>query len=242
MQKAAQRVSDAVKKRFLIFVGAPGAGKGTQTHMLVEKYGLPSVCAGDLLRHHAEHDTATRNLLAQGKLVPEELTAQLMLQSIMKIPSEQDKNEAVILDGFPRNEKQYTIFTHWFKNYQHLFDKQRSLFIVLDAHDDAIHERLLGRRIHLASGRSYHDRFRPPQVHNKDDITGEPLIRRDDDSNEAAIAQRLVNYKEKTNIMLHMASQEFHTITIEHSNSYHHVFEKVEQAIHHAEFLRQQKM
>ena len=174
----------------LILLGAPGAGKGTQAVFLVEKFGIPQISTGDMLRAAVNAGTplglAARKIMDEGKLVSDELIVDLVKQRI----AQADCLDGFLFDGFPRTIAQAKA----------LRDAGTRLDYVLEvAVDDArIIERLAGRRVHLASGRTYHVAFNPPKSAGKDDSTGEDLIQREDDS-EDTVRKRLAVYHAQTN-------------------------------------------
>ena len=173
----------------LILLGGPGAGKGTQAGYIKEKYGIPQISTGDMLRAHVKNGTelgiAAKKIMDSGALVSDDIIIGMVKQRI----TEADCAKGFLFDGFPRTIPQA--------------DAMKSAGIKLDyvveiAVDDAeIIERMSGRRVHLPSGRTYHVKFNPPKVAGKDDVTGEDLIQRDDDK-EATVKTRLDVYHVQT--------------------------------------------
>jgi adenylate kinase len=173
----------------ILLLGVPGAGKGTQAQFLMEKYGIPQIATGDMLRGAIRAGsplgTKAKSYMDKGALVPDQLVTELAKERI-KLP---DCANGFIMDGFPRTLPQA--------------DALRSAGVDLDfvieieVGDDDILRRMSGRRVHLASGRSYHVEFNPPKVAGKDDLTGEPLVQRADD-NEATVKARLAVYHAQT--------------------------------------------
>ena len=173
----------------LILLGGPGAGKGTQAGYIKEKYGIPQISTGDMLRTHVKNGTelgiAAKKIMDSGALVSDDIIIGMVKQRI----TEADCAKGFLFDGFPRTIPQA--------------DAMKSAGIKLDyvveiAVDDAeIIERMSGRRVHLPSGRTYHVKFNPPKVMGKDDVTGEDLIQRDDDK-EATVKTRLDVYHQQT--------------------------------------------
>ena len=173
----------------LILLGGPGAGKGTQAGYIKEKYGIPQISTGDMLRAHVKNGTelgiAAKKIMDSGALVSDDIIIGMVKQRI----TEADCAKGFLFDGFPRTIPQA--------------DAMKSAGIKLDyvveiAVDDAeIIERMSGRRVHLPSGRTYHIKFNPPKVAGKDDVTGEDLIQRDDDK-EATVKTRLDVYHVQT--------------------------------------------
>ena len=174
---------------FLVFLGAPGVGKGTVAAKLSAERGIPHISTGDIFRSHIRNKTELGKrvtaILDKGELVPDKLTIELISSRL----KESDIAEhGGILDGFPRTVEQATALDG-------LISLKWAILFTLD--NATIIERLSGRRIHPASGRVYHIKFNPPQAAGKDDITGEDLIQRPDDQEEA-IRQRLAVYDEQT--------------------------------------------
>ena len=173
----------------LILLGGPGAGKGTQAGFIKEKFGIPQISTGDMLRTHVKNGTdlglAAKKIMDAGVLVSDDIIIGMVKQRI----TEPDCANGFLFDGFPRTIPQA--------------DAMKSAGIKLDyvveiAVDDAeIIERMSGRRVHLPSGRTYHVKFNPPKVAGKDDVTGEDLIQRVDDS-EDTVKHRLDVYHQQT--------------------------------------------
>lgn len=172
----------------LILLGSPGAGKGTQAAFLVENFGIPQISTGDMLRAAIKEGTplgrAAKVNMDAGKLVSDDIIVGLVMERI----ANSDCDNGFLLDGFPRTIAQA--------------DALKANGIYLDAvveinvDDQVIIERMSGRRVHEASGRSYHVVFNPPKVEGKDDITGEPLIQRIDDAEETVRTRLDVYHKE----------------------------------------------
>ena len=173
----------------IILIGAPGAGKGTQATFLKEKYKLPQVSTGDMLREAVKGKTdlglRAESFMNQGLLVPDNLIIDLVKLRI----NEDDCKNGFLLDGFPRTIPQA----------QAMIDAKISIDYVIEVAvpDKEIINRLSGRRIHPTSGRIYHITNNPPTKDGIDDVTGEPLIIRDDDK-ESTIIKRLKTYHEQT--------------------------------------------
>lgn len=173
----------------LILLGPPGAGKGTQAKAICEKYSIPQISTGDMLRAAVRAETSlgieAKKVMDTGELVSDDLILQLVRDRI----SEDDCASGYLLDGFPRTIAQ----AEGMKKLGIGVD-----FVVeLQVADAEIIERISGRRIHLASGRVYHVKFNPPKTENLDDESGEPLIQRDDDA-EQTVRKRLQVYHEQT--------------------------------------------
>ena len=177
----------------IILLGAPGAGKGTQAQFIMNKFGIPQISTGDMFRSAIKAGTElgkqAKALMDEGKLVPDELTVALVKDRI----SQPDCANGFLLDGFPRTIPQADA----------LKDSGVKIDYVLefDVPDEVIVERMSGRRVHQASGRSYHIVYNPPKVEGKDDVTGEDLIIRADDKPETVL-DRLAVYHKQTSPLI----------------------------------------
>ncbi len=173
----------------IILLGAPGAGKGTQAQFLMNKYGIPQISTGDMLRAAIKEGTAmglaAKQVMDAGQLVSDEIIIGLVKERIAK----PDCAKGFLLDGFPRTIPQADAM----KDNGVLVDH----VIEFDVPDDVIVERMSGRRVHPASGRVYHVTYNPPKVAGKDDVSGEDLVIRDDDKEET-VRKRLGVYHEQT--------------------------------------------
>jgi adenylate kinase len=182
----------------LILLGAPGAGKGTQASFLCKHYGIPQVSTGDMLRAAVKAGTplgvAAKKVMDAGALVSDDIIIGLVKERI----AQPDCANGFLFDGFPRTIAQAEAM----KNANVLLDA----VLEIDVPDEAIIERMSGRLFHIASGRSYHVKFNPPKVAGHDDVTGEPLIQRDDDK-EATVRKRLEVYQSQTRPLVEYYSQ-----------------------------------
>ncbi|MWP62357.1 adenylate kinase [Gilliamella sp. Pas-s25] len=173
----------------IILLGAPGAGKGTQAQFIMQKYGIPQISTGDMLRAAVKAGTAlglqAKELMDAGKLVTDELVIALVKERI----AQSDCANGFLLDGFPRTVPQADAMKAAGIDIDYVLE--------FDVPDAVIIDRMSGRRIHAASGRVYHIRHNPPKVENIDDVTGEPLTIRKDD-NEDIVRKRLVEYHDLT--------------------------------------------
>ena len=173
----------------IILLGAPGAGKGTQATFLRTKFNIPQISTGDMLRSAVTNKTelgvSAKDFMDRGLLVPDDLIINLVKLRI----NEDDCKNGFLLDGFPRSIPQAQAMKDIGINIDYVIEIQ--------VPDEDIIERLSGRRIHLKSGRIYHIKYNPPKEKGKDDITGEPLIIRDDDIKET-ILKRLETYHHQT--------------------------------------------
>ncbi|PHM47774.1 adenylate kinase [Xenorhabdus miraniensis] len=173
----------------IILLGAPGAGKGTQAQFIMEKYGIPQISTGDMLRAAVKAGTElglkAKELMDNGKLVTDELVIALVEERI----KQDDCRNGFLLDGFPRTIPQADAMKEAGIKIDSVLE--------FDVPDEIIVERIIGRRVHAPSGRVYHIRFNPPKVENKDDVTGEELTIRKDDQ-EDTVRKRLVEYHAQT--------------------------------------------
>jgi adenylate kinase len=173
----------------LILLGAPGAGKGTQAKFICEKYSIPQISTGDMLRAAVREGTPlgleAKKIMDSGGLVSDDIIIGLVKDRL----TQPDCAKGYLFDGFPRTIPQA----------QAMKDAAVPLDYVveIDVPFEAIIERMSGRRVHVASGRSYHLRYNPPKIAGKDDVTGEDLIQRDDDQ-EATVRKRLEVYDAQT--------------------------------------------
>ncbi|MDX6913810.1 adenylate kinase [Pectobacterium colocasium] len=173
----------------IILLGAPGAGKGTQAQFIMEKYGIPQISTGDMLRAAVKAGTElgkqAKEIMDAGKLVTDELVIALVKERI----AQDDCRNGFLLDGFPRTIPQADAMKEAGINVDYVIE-----FAVPD---ELIIDRIVGRRVHAASGRVYHVKFNPPKVEGKDDVTGEELTIRKDD-HEDTVRKRLVEYHQQT--------------------------------------------
>ena len=173
----------------LILLGAPGAGKGTQAAFIVEKFGVPQISTGDMLRAAVKAGTPlgleARKHMDAGGLVPDDVIIGLVRERIRQ----PDCANGFLFDGFPRTIPQADALKAAGVLLDHVIE--------IDVADSEIIQRLSGRRSHLASGRTYHLLFNPPRNAGKDDITGEDLTQRDDDR-EDVVRKRLEVYQSQT--------------------------------------------
>jgi adenylate kinase len=173
----------------LILLGGPGAGKGTQAGFITERFGIPQISTGDMLRAAVKAGTplgqAAKKVMDAGELVSDEIIIGLVKERIQQ----PDCEKGFLFDGFPRTIPQAEAMK------EHGIQIDYVVEVVVD--DQEIVKRMSGRRVHLASGRTYHVVFNPPKVEGKDDVTGEDLIQRDDDQEET-VRKRLAVYHEQT--------------------------------------------
>lgn len=173
----------------VILLGSPGSGKGTQAQFITEKYAIPQISTGDMLRAAVREDIefgrAAKKTMHEGGLVSDEIISGLIKDRIVQ----SDCSNGFLLDGFPRTIAQAESLLAMGVGIDHVIE--------IAVADDEIIKRMGGRLVHLESGRTYHIEFNPPKVANKDDVTGEPLIQRDDDQ-EATVKKRLDVYHQQT--------------------------------------------
>ena len=177
----------------LILLGAPGAGKGTQANFIKEKFGIPQISTGDMLRAAVKAGTplgiAAKQVMDAGGLVSDDLIIGLV-KSRLEQP---DCAKGYLFDGFPRTIPQADALKEAGVGIDYVLE--------IDVPDNVIVERMSGRRVHPASGRVYHLKFNPPKVDSKDDVTGEDLILREDD-HETTVKKRLNVYHEQTEVLV----------------------------------------
>ena len=182
----------------LILLGAPGAGKGTQAAFICQKYGIPQISTGDMLRAAVKAGTPlglqAKGVMESGGLVSDDLIINLVKERI----AQPDCAKGFLFDGFPRTIPQAEAMKSAGVKLDYVLE--------IDVPFDAIIERMSGRRSHPASGRTYHITFNPPKVEGKDDVTGEPLVQRADDQ-EDTVRKRLDVYSQQTRPLVDYYSQ-----------------------------------
>jgi adenylate kinase len=173
----------------LILLGPPGAGKGTQATIICKQFGIPQISTGDMLRAAVKAGTPlgqqAQTIMAAGGLVSDEIIIGLVRERLQAA----DCAKGYLLDGFPRTIPQAEAMKANGIRIDHLLE--------IDVADEEIIQRMSGRRVHPGSGRTYHVRFNPPKVEGRDDISGEPLIQREDDKEET-VRKRLEVYRAQT--------------------------------------------
>jgi len=178
----------------LILLGGPGAGKGTQAAFITQRYRIPQISTGDMLRAAVKAGTplglAAKKVMERGDLVSDEVIIGLVRERILA----DDAKNGFLFDGFPRTIPQADAMKNAGVDLEHVVE--------IAVPDELIVERMSGRRVHLASGRSYHVKFNPPKVDMKDDVTGEPLVQRADDKEET-VRNRLAVYHRQTEPLVH---------------------------------------
>ena len=173
----------------LILLGPPGAGKGTQANFIREKFGIPQISTGDMLRAAVKAGTPlgveAKKVMDAGHLVSDEIIIGLVKERLKHA----DCAKGYLFDGFPRTIPQAEAMKTASVPIDYVLE--------IDVPDDEIITRMSGRRVHPASGRTYHVKFNPPKAEGRDDATGEPLVQRDDDK-EATVRNRLDVYRKQT--------------------------------------------
>jgi adenylate kinase len=183
----------------IILLGGPGAGKGTQANYIKEKYQIPQISTGDMLRAHVKAGTelgvAAKKIMDEGGLVSDDIIMGMVKERI----AEDDCSNGYLFDGFPRTIPQAESLKE--------AGVPIDAVVEIDVPDDEIIKRMSGRRVHLASGRTYHVIYNPPKTEGKDDVTGEALIQRDDD-HEETVKARLKVYHDQTEPLISFYSKE----------------------------------
>ena len=177
----------------LILLGAPGAGKGTQANFIREQFGIPQISTGDMLRAAVKAGTPlgleAKAIMDAGGLVRDDIIIGLVKERI----AQPDAAKGFLFDGFPRTIPQAEAMV--------AAGVEIDYVVEIDVPDANIVDRMAGRRVHVASGRTYHVKYNPPKVEGKDDETGEDLIQRDDDKEEVVL-KRLGVYHEQTEVLV----------------------------------------
>lgn len=173
----------------LILLGPPGAGKGTQAAFICERYRIPQISTGDMLRAAIQAGTAlgraAQKVMDAGQLVPDEVVVKMVTERL----AQPDCMRGFLFDGFPRTVSQAEAMKAGAVPIEHVLE--------IDVPEAEIVLRMSGRRVHPASGRTYHLKFNPPRVPDRDDATGEPLVQREDDR-EDTVRERLEVYRRQT--------------------------------------------
>ncbi len=182
----------------MILLGGPGAGKGTQANLIKDKYGIPQISTGDMLRAAVKAGTSlgieAKKVMDAGGLVSDDIIMGLIKERI----KQPDAANGYLFDGFPRTIPQAEAMKADGIDIDYVVE--------IDVDDEEIIRRMSGRRVHLESGRTYHVIFNPPKEEGKDDETGEPLIQRDDDEEET-VRKRLAVYHDQTEPLIDYYSQ-----------------------------------
>ncbi len=191
----------------VLLLGAPGAGKGTQAQFITREFNIPQISTGDMLRAAIKAGTElgleAKKIMDQGGLVRDDIIIGLVKERI----AQPDCANGFLFDGFPRTLAQAEAMVEAGVNLDAVVE--------IDVPDAAIVERMSGRRVHIASGRTYHVKYNPPKIEGKDDETGEDLVQRDDDKEET-VKKRLAVYHEQTEVLVDFYSR----LTGEHAPRY----------------------
>lgn len=205
----------------LIFLGPPGAGKGTIAAIVKDAYKIPHISTGDLFRANIKNETElgkmVKEILASGNLVPDEVTIKMVDNRLI----ESDAKSGYILDGFPRTIAQADALSQ-------MSEVDHVINFVIDR--ETILKRLSGRRVCKSTGRTYHILYNPPKVEGIDDETGEPLIQRDDDKEEA-ILNRLDVYEKSTAPLINYYKEKGLLIDLDASKSPEEIFEEFKKVV-----------
>ena len=210
----------------LILLGPPGAGKGTQAQNLMKAFNIVQLSTGDMLRAAVASGSPIGKMakaaMDSGALVSDDIVVGIIRERIQQA----DCRTGYLLDGFPRNVAQAEKLDEMLKK-----DNQKIDYVVsLAVTDEIVIKRISGRRVHLASGRSYHVEFSPPKVPGKDDVTGEDLIQRNDDT-EATIRNRLETYHRQTAPLIEYYGKKGSLQTVDGLAAPEEVFQQIKKCI-----------
>ena len=210
----------------IMLLGPPGGGKGTQAKYIEQKWSIPQISTGDMLRENVKNNTdlgiEAKSYMEKGELVPDHVILNMMEGRLLK----DDCKSGYILDGFPRTIPQAEGLT----NLLNTINQQLDVVILLKLDDEVIVERMGGRRVHSDSGRVYHIEYNPPKVENKDDVTGEDLIIRPDDQ-ENTVRNRLKVYENQTSPLIEYYNKFNILSTIDANGSIEKINSRVKLAI-----------
>ena len=210
----------------ILLIGPPGCGKGTQAKLIINKFNIPQISTGDMLREHVKNNSdlglKAKSYMDNGELVPDSVILGMMEKRLI----DNDCKNGYILDGFPRTIPQAIGLDTLLTKLNHKINK----VVVINLTDDIIVERMGGRRVHPASGRIYHIKFNPSKIENLDDITGEQLIIRKDDKEET-VRKRLAIYHNTTSPLISYYSKENLVINIDGNQGINEVFSNIKKYI-----------
>jgi len=205
----------------LVFLGPPGAGKGTMAMQLAQYAGIPHISTGDIFRANIKQQTElgkkVKAILDSGELVPDTLTIELVQDRL----SEADAQRGFILDGFPRTVPQADALAEM---------QELDSVVNFELQDEEVVRRLSGRRVHPGSGRTYHVEFNPPKREGLDDVTGESLVQREDDA-ESSIKNRLRVYREQTQPLIEYYRSRGQLVDLDAGPKPEEVFENLKQLL-----------
>ena len=210
----------------IMLLGPPGGGKGTQAKYIEQKWSIPQISTGDMLRENVKNKTdlgmEAKSYMEKGELVPDHIILNMMEGRLLN----DDCKSGYILDGFPRTIPQAEGLTSLLDT----INQQLDIVILLKLDDEIIVERMGGRRVHPDSGRIYHVEYNPPKVENKDDVTGEDLIIRPDDQ-ENTVRNRLKVYENQTSPLIEYYKKFNILSTIDANGKIETINSRVKQAI-----------
>jgi len=210
----------------IILLGPPGAGKGTQANNLTRDYGLVQLSTGDMLRAAVKSGTEiglkAKAVMDAGELVSDEIVAGIVKERIQQ----PDCANGFMLDGFPRTQVQAELLDQMLAELGVGIDR----VVEFQVDDEAVVRRISGRRIHQSSGRTYHVEFKPPKQEGRDDVTGEPLIQREDDNAET-VQNRLNAYHEQTAPLVSYYTEKGDLVSIDGMQSPEEVYSSLRHAL-----------
>lgn len=210
----------------IMLLGPPGGGKGTQAKYIEQKWSIPQISTGDMLRENVKNKTdlgmEAKSYMEKGELVPDHIILNMMEGRLLN----DDCKSGYILDGFPRTIPQAEGLTSLLDT----INQQLDIVILLKLDDEIIVERMGGRRVHPDSGRIYHIEYNPPKVENKDDVTGEDLIIRPDDQ-EDTVRNRLKVYENQTSPLIEYYNKFNILNTIDANGNIEEINSRVKQVI-----------
>lgn len=210
----------------IILLGPPGAGKGTQAKKLINELDAVQIATGDIFRYNIKNETElgkkAKSYIDEGKLVPDELTIDLVWDAIDKV----EDGKSILLDGFPRNITQAEALDEGMKERNSKID----YVINIRVPDELLIERISGRRVCVETGSTYHIKYNPPKVEGVDDETGYPLIQRTDDTEEK-VKNRIDVYNNTTSVLIDYYDKHGILITIDGTKTPDEVFKSIVDAL-----------
>jgi adenylate kinase len=216
----------------IILLGPPGAGKGTQASFICEKFNIPLISTGNMLRAAIKAETElglqVKNILEAGRLVSDDIIIALVKERI----AESDCKDGFLLDGFPRTIPQAKALKEAVEKIDYV--------VAINVDDENIVKRMSGRRVHIASGRTYHTEYNQPKIENVDDDTGEPLVQRDDDKEEI-VKGRLETYHKQTKPLIDYYESNGKVVAINGNEELEKVRDEIQAAIGDDKCLAEKK-